>query len=131
VATIKHNVHGFDIDHEGKDSRRHKKAGAHTAIISSPWKIALIEDVERDHGIEELRDKYIRDVDIVLSEGHKKSPHPKIEVFRAEMNMELLCGGEENLIAIVSDRKQDVGAACLDINDIEAVVDFVEERFLK
>jgi molybdopterin-guanine dinucleotide biosynthesis protein B len=130
VATIKHDVHGFDIDHEGKDSWRHKKAGAHATIISSPWKIALIEDVEKDLEIEELRDKYITDVDIVLSEGYKKSPHPKIEVFRAEMNRELLCSGEENLIAIVSDREIDVGVACLDINDIKGLIDFIEKRFL-
>lgn len=131
VATIKHNAHGFDIDHEGKDSWRHKKAGAHTTVISSPWRVALIEDVEKDPELEELRDLYIRNVDIVLSEGYKKNPLPKIEVSRSELNRKLLCGRDDNLIALLSDRPLDIGVDCLDINDIKGVVDIIEERFLK
>ena len=131
VATIKHDVHGFDIDHEGKDSWRHKKAGAHTTIISSPWKVALIEDVEKDHKIAELRDRYIKDVDIILVEGYKGNPHPKIEVNRAETKQGLLCTKEDNLIAIVSDQPVDIGVPCLGINDVTGLVDIVEERFLK
>ncbi len=80
VATIKHNIHGFDIDHEGKDSWRHKKAGAQMTVIASPHQVAVVEDVNRDYELSELRDHYIRDVDIILSEGFKKNPHPKIEV---------------------------------------------------
>lgn len=131
VATIKHDVHGFDIDHEGKDSWRHKKAGARTTVISSQWKVALIEDVEKDHKLVELRNRYIRDVDIILAEGYKGNPHPKIEVSRAEMKQELLCTKEDNLIAIVSDQKLNIGVPCLDINDVPGLVDIVEERFLK
>src|SRR4030066_1340246 len=71
VATVKHDVHGFGVDREGKDSWRHKKAGAHTVVISSPTKLALIRDVDHDATLAELRDKYIRDVDLLLSEGFK------------------------------------------------------------
>lgn len=131
VATIKHDVHGFDIDHEGKDSWRHKKAGAHTTVISSQWKVALIEDVEKDHKIAELRNRYIRDVDIILAEGYKGNPHPKIEVNRVEMKQGLLCTKEDNLIAVVSDQKLNIGVPCLDINDVSGLVDIIEERFLK
>lgn len=131
VATIKHDVHGFDIDHEGKDSWRHKKAGARTTVISSQWKVALIEDVEKDHKIVELRNRYIRDVDIILAEGYKGNPHPKIEVSRAEMKQGLLCTKEDNLIAIVSDQRLNIGVPCLDINDVSGLVDTIEERFLK
>ncbi|MEA1935533.1 MAG: molybdopterin-guanine dinucleotide biosynthesis protein B [Thermodesulfobacteriota bacterium] len=131
VATIKHDVHGFDIDHEGKDSWRHKKAGARTTVISSQWKVALIEDVEKDHEIVELRNRYIRDVDIILAEGYKGNPHPKIEVSRAEMKQGLLCTKEDNLIAIVSDQRLNIGVPCLDINDVSGLVDIIEERFLK
>jgi len=131
VATIKHDIHGFDIDHEGKDSWRHKKAGAQTTILSSPWKVALIEDVEKDYKIAELRDRYIRDVDIILAEGYKGNPHPKIEVNRAEMKQELLCTKEDNLIAIVSNQNLNIGVPCLDINDITKLVNIIEERFLK
>jgi molybdopterin-guanine dinucleotide biosynthesis protein B len=57
VATIKHNLHGFEIDHEGKDSWRHKQAGARTTVIASPHRVAVVEDVEKDLDIGELVDR--------------------------------------------------------------------------
>ena len=54
VATVKHDMHGFEVDREGKDSWRHKQAGAHTVVIASPQKIALIRDVERDLTLDEI-----------------------------------------------------------------------------
>jgi molybdopterin-guanine dinucleotide biosynthesis adapter protein len=131
VATIKHNRHGFEIDHEGKDSWRHKQAGARTAVIASPNRVAVVEDTERDFDIGELVSRYIRDADIVLSEGFKKNPFPKIEVNRREMNQDLLCSVEDNLFAVASDRPLVAGVPCLDINDISGLVDMIESRFLK
>jgi len=131
VATIKHNIHGFDIDHEGKDSWRHKKAGAQVTVIASPHQVAVVEDVNRDFKLEELRDQYIRNVDIVISEGFKINPHPKIEVVRTIMNHEPLCAKEDNLIAVASDRPLDRGVPCLDINDTEGLVNLIEEQLLK
>ncbi len=131
VATIKHNVHGFDIDHEGKDSWRHKKAGAHLTVIASPHSVAVIEDVDRDFELAELRDRYIRDVDVILSEGFKRNPHPKIEVVRSEMKHEPLCSREDNLMAIVSDKPVHRGTPCLNIDDIRGIADLIEDKFLK
>ena len=131
VATIKHNRHGFEIDHEGKDSWRHKRAGARTTVIASPLRVAVVEDVGKDLDIGELVDRYIRDVDIVLSEGFKKNPFPKIEVNRREMNQALLCTSADNLLAVCSDRPLTAGVPCLDINDIGGLVDLVEARFLQ
>jgi molybdopterin-guanine dinucleotide biosynthesis protein B len=131
VATIKHDVHGFEIDQEGKDSWRHKKAGAHTVIISSPQKLALIRDVDHDAELTELREKYVRDVDIILSEGFKRNSQPKIEVFRQELNQELLCQKEDNLIAIASNKPFQIGVPCFDINDARGLVNLIEEKFLK
>ena len=131
VATIKHNRHGFEIDHEGKDSWRHKRAGARTTVIASPFRVAVVEDVDKDMDIGELVDRYIRNVDIVLSEGFKKNPFPKIEVNRGDMNQELLCSPADNLIAICSDRRLTAAVPCLDINDIVGLADIVETRFLK
>lgn len=131
VATIKHDVHGFEIDQEGKDSWRHKKAGAHTVIISSPQKLALIRDVDHDAELTELREKYIRDVDIILSEGFKRNSQPKIEVFRQELNQDLLCQKEDNLIAIASNKLFQIGVPCFNINDACGLVDLIEEKFLK
>ena len=131
VATIKHNRHGFEIDHEGKDSWRHKQAGARTTVIASPHRVAVVEDTEKDFDIGELVDRYIREADIVLSEGFKKNPFPKIEVNRREMKQDLLCSTEDNLFAIASDGPHMSGVPCLDINDIIGLVDMIESRFLK
>jgi molybdopterin-guanine dinucleotide biosynthesis protein MobB len=131
VATIKHNRHGFEIDHEGKDSWRHKQAGARTTVIASAHRVAVVEDVEKDLDIGELVDRYIRGVDIVLSEGFKRNPFPKIEVNRSEMNQALICSPEDNLIAVCSDQTLTTAVPCLDINDICGLADLVEARFLK
>ncbi len=131
VATVKHDVHGFEVDREGKDSWRHKQAGAHTVVISSPKKAALIRDVERDLSLAEIREKLIRDVDLILSEGYKSDVQPKIEIFRRERHQELLCGTEDNLIAIVSDQTFNVGVPCFDLEDMKGLSDFIEKEFLK
>jgi molybdopterin-guanine dinucleotide biosynthesis protein B len=131
IATVKHDIHGFEVDREGKDSWRHKQAGAHTVVISSPNKVALIRDVERDLTLEEIRDKLIQDVDIIISEGYKKDVQPKVEIFRMEMHQELLCTKEDNLIAIISDKTFDIeGVSCFFLDDIKGVADFIEKRFL-
>jgi molybdopterin-guanine dinucleotide biosynthesis protein B len=130
IATVKHDVHGFEVDREGKDSWRHKKAGAHTVVISSPEKVALIRDVERDLSLMEIRDKLIRDVDLVLSEGYKRDVQPKIEIFRKERHQELLCAKEDNLIAIVTDQTFNIGVPCFDLEDMKGLSSFIEKEFL-
>jgi molybdopterin-guanine dinucleotide biosynthesis protein B len=131
VATVKHDVHGFEVDREGKDSWRHKQAGAHTVIISSPQKIALIRDVEKDSTLDEIRRRWVQDVDLLLSEGYKKDVQPKIEVFREEKHKKLLCTKKDNLIAIVSDRKFNVGVPCFHLEDMKGLSNFIEREFLK
>src|SRR4030043_7836 len=131
IATVKHDGHGFEVDREGKDSWRHKQAGAHTVVISSPKKVALIRDVEKDLTLEEIREKLIQDVDLIVSEGYKKDVQPKIEIFRKEKHKELLCTQEDHLVAIVSNQKFNVGVPCFDLEDMEGLSDFVEKEFLK
>lgn len=131
VATVKHDVHGFEVDQEGKDSWRHKQAGAHTTVIASPQKVALIRDVDRDLTLAEIREMLIQDVDLILSEGYKKDHQPKIEIFRKEKHRELLCTKEDNLVAIVSNQAFDVGVPCFSLDDPKGVADFIEEKFLK
>ncbi len=131
IATVKHDVHGFDVDHKGKDSWRHKQSGAHTVIISSPKKLALIRDVDKDHNLEQVRDKFIQDVDIIISEGYKSDIQPKIEIFRKEKHTDLLCTKEDNLVAIISNQAFDIGVPCIDLEDIKSLADFIETRFLK
>jgi len=131
VATIKHNKHGFNIDHEGKDSYRHKRAGAHTTVVTSPHQLALVADVDHDHSFDEIRDKYIRGMDIILTEGFKVNDYPKIEVYRAELKRELISKKEDGLIAVASDTKLDVDVPCFDLDDVKAITDFIEMKFIK
>ena len=131
VATVKHDMHGFEVDREGKDSWRHKQAGATTVVIASPQKIALIRDVERDLTLDEIRGRWIRDVDLILSEGYKRDVQPKIEVFRKEKHKKLLCTKKDNLVAIVSNRRFTVGVPCFHLEDMRGLSSFIEKKFLK
>jgi len=131
VATVKHDMHGFEVDREGKDSWRHKQAGAHTVVISSPQKLALIRDVEKDLTLDEIRGKWIQDVDLILSEGYKRDVQPKIEIFRKEKHKKLLCTKKDNLIAIVSNQKFRVGVPCFDLEDMRGLANFIEKEVLK
>ena len=131
VATVKHDMHGFEVDREGKDSWRHKQAGAHTVVISSPQKLALIRDVEKDLTLGEIRGKWIQDVDLILSEGYKRDVQPKIEIFRKEKHKKLLCTKKDNLIAIVSNQKFRVGVPCFDLEDMRGLANFIEKEVLK
>lgn len=134
VGVIKHDAHRFDIDHPGKDSHRLTAAGADTMLISSPEKLALVKKHAESPPIEVLLATYFNDVDIVLTEGFKKSSMPKIEINRQERSATLLCRGEEHdptLVAVASDAKLELDVPVLDLNDAEAVASFIEERFLK
>jgi molybdopterin-guanine dinucleotide biosynthesis protein MobB len=134
IGAIKHDAHRFDIDHPGKDSWRLTQAGADTMLISSPEKLAVIKKHDTAPDIDALLETYFGDVDIVLTEGFKKSGLPKIEVHRKERSPTLLCRGEENdptLIAVASDEPLSLDVPVLDLNDPAVVASFVEETFLR
>lgn len=133
VGAIKHDAHRFDIDHPGKDSYRLTAAGADTMLISSPEKLAVVKKHAVSPPIEELIATYFGDVDIIITEGFKKSGLPKIEVHRRERSPTLLCRGEQHdptLLAVASDEPLELDVPVLDLNDPKQVTDFVEERFL-
>jgi molybdopterin-guanine dinucleotide biosynthesis protein MobB len=134
VGVIKHDAHRFDIDHPGKDSYRLAAAGADTMLIASPEKLALIKRHPVAPPVEELLETYFPDVDIVLTEGFKKSGLPKIEINRRERSATLICRGEEHdptLIAVASDQPLELDVPLLDLNNPTEVADFVEKKFLK
>ncbi len=131
VATIKHHGHGFEADEEGKDTWRHKQAGARMTVFSSPRRVAVVEDVERDQGIEELLAQYVHDVDLVLTEGFKKNTLPKIEVFRADRKEDLLSRDDAKLLAVVGDKPPDLNIPWFDREDVRGIVDMIETRFLR
>ncbi len=132
IGTIKHDAHSFEIDHEGKDSWRHKRAGAVVTVISSPAKVAVVADSDHDHTLDELRDKFMTGVDIIITEGYKRERHPKIEVFRSELRRSLLCQAEDNLIAIAGDPPNPPeGIPVFPLDDAEPLCNFLEDRFLQ
>ena len=134
VGGVKHDAHRFDIDHPGKDSYRLTAAGADTMLISSPDKLAMIKKHTAAPSIEEILSNYFNDVDIVLTEGFKKSSMPKIELHRKERSATLLCRGEEfdpTLVAVASDEQLELDVPVLDLNDPLKVADFIEKSFLK
>lgn len=127
VATVKHDVHGFDMDKPGKDTWRHAQAGADLVVISSPQKIAILESVPEDQELDAVIAR-IRGVDLIFTEGYKRGNKPKIEVSRSSMHQELLCGPEE-LIAIASDVTFDKGVPCYDLDDAAGLCDLIAGKF--
>lgn len=132
VGTVKHDTHGFEIDHEGKDTWRHKQSGAATVVISSPWKLSVIKDVEQELQLDDIVATYFGDRDLVLTEGYKRASKPQVEVFRSDAHKQPLhVKGETNsLIAVMSDVPVDLGVPNLSINDISGLADLIVERFL-
>jgi len=131
IGTIKHDTHGFDIDREGKDTWRHKKAGASTVAISSPTKVAIIKDIKLEETLDTIAAAYLQDVDIVFTEGYKRGNKPKVEVFRKEVHQELLCTEDDNLIAVASNQHFDLKVPYFDINNVKGLADLIEDKFLK
>ncbi len=128
VGTIKHDVHGFEIDHPGKDSWRHKQAGSLITIISSPKRIGMVMDVDHDHALDELV-SFFSGVDIILTEGYKGEQKPKVEIFRREVHTEPLCLNDSNLIAMMTNEDVDLGVPRLATDDIWGLADFLVKHF--
>lgn len=128
MGTIKHDVHGFEMDKPGKDSWRHKQAGAVTTIISSPFQVGMVMDVECEKSPEDLL-TLMSDLDLVLTEGYKTANLPKIEIFRSQITKAPLCRNDQNLIAYVSDEIIDLPVPRFSPDDTEALADFLINHF--
>ena len=128
IGVIKHAAHGFDIDREGKDSWRHKDAGADTVIVASPGKIAMIKD-EPDDSLDRL-ERYFPEMDLIITEGYKRARKPKIEIFRPERHKAPHCLDDDTLIAFVSDTEMNVNVPLFRTEEIGKIADMIEKRFL-
>ena len=128
VGALKHDAHRFDIDHPGKDSHRLTAAGADTMMITSASMLAMVKRHAAFPPIEELLERYFSDMELVLVEGFRGSSLPKIEVHRKAFRRELICRGERNdpgLAAVASDEPLDLDVPVLDLNDPEAIAEFI------
>ncbi|MBN2822002.1 MAG: molybdopterin-guanine dinucleotide biosynthesis protein B [Coriobacteriia bacterium] len=130
VATCKHHVHEIDIDVPGKDSWRHARAGAQVTMISAPTQFAVVSKVERERTLEEIV-AAAGDVDILITEGFKRSGSVRIEVSRRARSDELVSAPAE-LTALITDNNdlQPEGVSRFELNDYDALTDFVERSFL-
>ena len=130
IGSVKHAHDGFEMDKEGKDSWRHRKAGANATLVISENKVAIVKDDKQNY-IEKMR-SYLFDMDIILAEGFKKQKLPKIEVFRIEsVHEKPLCLDDENLIAFVTNSNYKPDVPLFGLEDIRQIADFIELNFLK
>ena len=131
IATIKHAGHGFDLDTEGKDSWRFKRAGAKTVIVTSKGSLAMFADVDQEVRVEDLREQYVRDgTDLIIAEGWKSEGYPKVVVVRDHVGeVEVSADG---LLALVSNKPLDRvpgGAPVFHPDDIAALASLIGKRF--
>ncbi len=127
VATIKHSHHTVELDQPGKDTWRHRQAGATLSIISSPGTVAVFGEVERELTVEELCTRFIHGVDLVLAEGYKGSNYPKIAVVGNGKWDEADWTGVK---AVISDQPLDVNVPAFRQTDVMGIATFLEDEFL-
>ena len=131
VATVKHDVHGFDWDQPGKDTWLHRKAGAAVSAISSPKRFAIVRELDRELSLVEMTDT-VKDVDLIITEGYKFGDKPKLEVFRKETAKKLeLASPIKDLFAVASDYPFDINEVTVfDLEDAVGIVNVIEKKFL-
>ena len=129
VSTLKHAHHSFDVDHPGRDSYRHREAGASQVLLVSEHRWALMSEQRGspEPALEELLQK-LSPVDLVLIEGYKREPHPKIEAFRAVANNPLIAEGDKTIVAIASDCPIDIDRPVFDLDDTTQIANFILEE---
>ena len=135
VAAIKHSHHDFEIDKQGKDSDRLRKAGAEQIILASKYRTAFIseEDGETEPDLYQQLGRLDTDkLDLVLVEGFRQENIPKIEVYRPSREKPMLCEEDKNIIALASDEtpEQELSIPILPLNDEAAICDFIVKTFL-
>src|SRR5215469_9087773 len=130
VSTVKHAHHGFDVDKPGKDSWKHREAGAHEVMVSSVNRWALMHETRgaAEATLEELL-SHMSPVDLVIVEGFKSHSHAKLEVHRPSLGKPLICDKDPLVAAIASDVP--LGGVRLPqfrLDDIVGIAGFILER---
>ncbi|WOF72536.1 molybdopterin-guanine dinucleotide biosynthesis protein B [Parvibaculaceae bacterium PLY_AMNH_Bact1] len=127
VSTVKHAHHDFDIDHPGKDSYLHREAGASQVVIASDKRIAMLQE-NREPIVPSLEEtlSWVDPCDLVLVEGFKRHPHPKIEVIRGDPTDEPVALTDSSVRAIATDRERNIGThSQFNIEDVELIAEFI------
>ena len=126
VSTVKHAHHSFDVDHPGKDSYRHRIAGATEVLLASRNRFALMHELRDapEPTLSMLLER-LSPVDLVLIEGYKRDAHPKVEAHRASTGNPLIASGDPTIRAVASDTSMVLDRPVFDLNDTVAVTDFI------
>ena len=130
VSTLKHTHHLVDLDRPGKDSHRHRQAGAHQVVLASSSRWAVMTELRGapEPALEELIGR-LDPVDLVIVEGWKRDRHPKVEAWRAETGQPLIALGEPTVRAVATNDRapEGHGRPVIGLDDIPAIADFVLE----
>lgn len=127
VSTVKHAHHTFDVDHPGRDSYRHRAAGAKEVLLVSKNRWAIMHEL-RDEDEPELSEilKKVEKVDLVIIEGFKRDRHPKIEAFREETGTSAIAREDESIVAVAADKSlTDLKIPVFDLNNTSEIADFI------
>ena len=129
VSTIKHAHHEFDIDQPGKDSWRHRQAGATEVMVASARRWALMHELRGlpEPSLDELVAQ-MSPVDLLLVEGFKRQPHPKLEVHRPSLGKPLIYPDDPHVVAIASDEPFATPLPLLPLGDAGAVAAFIADH---
>jgi molybdopterin-guanine dinucleotide biosynthesis adapter protein len=132
VSTVKHAHHEFDLDQPGKDSWRHRQAGATEVMVASAARWALLHELrgEAEPGLDALV-AHMSPVDLLLVEGFKRDPHPKLEIVRPSLGKSLLCHDDPMIRALCAVEtlpeamRAGIALPIYDAEDIAGIADFV------
>lgn len=127
VSTLKHAHHAFDVDQPGKDSHTHRMAGATEVLVSSANRWALVHELRGDAELTlaALLDR-LSPVDLVLVEGYKREPHPKLEVHRPSLGKPLMHPDDPAIVAVASDEPLPAARVpVIDLDDVEGVAELL------
>lgn len=131
VSVVKHAHHRFDIDHVGKDTYRHREAGAFEVVVASNQRLALMREFEQPAQltVHQLIAELYEGVDWVLVEGFKDSDLLKIEVWRSESEKPARYASDDFIVAIATDSPQELPSAThldvLDLDDVDSIVEWL------
>jgi len=129
IAVIKHAADDFELDTPNKDSWRFSQAGSEVSAISSKGKLAVVRRLKNDPDPQELAQYAGADCDLVLTEGFKQHPYPKIEIIRGDQGSELVSPPEQ-LLAIVTDKPLDINVPQFTREAVTEIADLIEQKYL-
>ena len=126
VSTVKHAHHGADIDQPGTDSYRHREAGASEVVLATPHRVAVMQELRGapEPSLDTLLAR-LSPVDLVIAEGFKSAPHPKIETHRAAAGTRLIAAADPTVRAVASDCSHDISVPVFDLEDTAAIAEFI------